>query len=206
MVDFQVEGPDRPTAAWLSIVVDLETPNGRAWERHMQPIFDALPAAYAESPTLFSCPYFSAAEGLTESAAPTYSAMATLNRVEPLLVYTGAASRYVDVTFHLRATGVNGMDPKKEVENSVYWLQSLNGPVYDIGHWRFSPPPVYVNVGAVLRMRAVVESVAAQWLGPWSVDETVGASPHGCDVSVRFCSVSRKFWSDQRGIQDQWVS
>lgn len=77
---------------------------------------------------------------------------------------------------------------ESEVIQPAKFLMALGMPIIDESGIAHGPPPVRINVGRLLAMRAILKDCQVTWEGPIDPDTML---PHGASVQCTFSSVSR---------------
>ncbi len=122
-------------------------------------------------------------DGMQENMQAQYNAVSVIGRLENILVYAGSTNREVSLTFQFRA---NKQDDLDRVVERAMWLDALKMPWVSQSGLTNPPPPVILDIGLHLSMRAVILAATVTWVGPF---EPGSLSPHGADVDVTFASV-----------------
>ncbi len=76
-----------------------------------------------------------------------------------------------------------------EVQAPAKFIDWLRYPYIDDLGISHGPPPLYLSIGRLLRMRCVVVACAITWVPPFDVNTML---PHGADVAVTFASTTER--------------
>ena len=157
--------------------------------------------------------------GIAEQSQPDYARVPILNRPEHIMTFQGVSNREISLVFHYLAEGASSYEftpgkssPTESSEASslrvtadiissirravispALWLDSLKYPYVEAGTGvTHAPPPVYLTIGGLLRLRCVVTSCVITWRGPWYYTSALAsdALPMQADVAVTFTSVA----------------
>jgi hypothetical protein len=189
----------------LRITVDLSTQAGRVWQ-----------SRYGEFGVSRSFDSVELEQGVVENARATYATVSPLGRPEAILSRTGNSNRTVQLVVELRHTGETTLD--QAVVIPARWLKSFEYPISipatgsgvlkdtsKLPSFKsYNPPPVIVQLGGIISMRALL-LCDIKWGGPWSYEgETSGRNgaaglpslmPHSASVVVTLTQVT-KFTED----------
>jgi len=190
---------DLPVDGVFQLVVSATRPTAVQWLRKYSIIRSAYLSA-TDAVAFFSAPYVDASHEFGYAVSPSYKALPNLVRPEPALRFMGVEAVSFQVRLHLVADGERyGLD---DVRGAVRWLAALNQPTLDptAARRRYSPPPVRVLMGNVLRINAVVEHVTINWGGPWAYGGAgAPVQPSMVDVQLGFVTVPDGFDNFARG-------
>lgn len=161
------------TEAPLRISVDQSSKSGQVYTR-----------VNASIPSQFSYPSADLLSGVAESTEVRYGTVSTLGRPQDFKTFVGVGSREVSMSIRLHA---HGGDYDNEIRYPALFIESLKFPVVD-GGISYPPPPVFVSMGRVIYMRAVVTSANIAWGPTWTNDGGV-LTPDCATVTVGFTQV-----------------
>lgn len=123
-------------------------------------------------------------DGVQERVQPSYNAMSVIGRMEQILVYAGSSNREIALQFQFRANAESDLEA---VSKRALWLDALQLPWIDSSGLSNPPPPVMLEIGSHLTMRAIVMSAHITWVAPYQPGTL---RPYGADVDVMFTSVA----------------
>jgi len=75
----------------------------------------------------------------------------------------------------------------RQVKMPAMWLESLKYPIMGDDGLSHAPPPVYLQLGALMLMRSVVTAASVTWEEPFDPETML---PHGASVQATFTAVS----------------
>lgn len=150
--------------------------------------------------SVLDVPYVDLEDGFTEDFSPNYADTEVVGRAEAYKTFIGSSNREVSMTFKFWAEAREDIIPG--VILPARWLEGLKQPLY-LTKEKISvaPPPVYLVVGRLLAMRAVVTSASVHWFGPIEVSSARSIWHNansgsdmffqGAEVEVQFTAVRR---------------
>ena len=174
----------------MNIAVDMNAPAGAAWYAKMQRSY------------WYPTPYVDFSEGIIERAPVRYTSVHPFGRTEAYKTFVGVDNREVTLRLYY-AAGESGKssstDPAQVIMETVVqpalWLENLKYPTDTQ-----PPPPVFLVIGRLLAMRAIVTACQIDWTVPYHItapphtaNPTSAASdflPHAANVTLTFMSVS----------------
>lgn len=168
----------------VRVGIDLDTHSGQRWSE-MGRDNDLLFHTYVD------------VTSIQDSSHPEYMQLPILNRAERIITYQGTTNREVSLMFRFAVDGgVEGASADailSSVVEPAQWLDSLKMSFRDDSGVIHAPPPVYLVVGSLFYMRAVVSACAITWKAPWFYKQRLAgdALPMHAEAMVTFLSVSK---------------
>lgn len=193
---------DSPRSAPLKITVDMSTRAGSVWKNR-----------FGDFGVTRAFQYVELDQGIAENAKAQYSTVAPLGRPEAILSRVGNTNRTLQLVVELRHTGELSLD--ESVIIPARWLKSLEYPITVATSGSgvlsdpsrvppfksYNPPPVIVQLGGVVAMRAIL-TCDIRWGGPWSYEGGRGSRgtgqtllPHSASIIISLTQVT-KFTGD----------
>jgi len=139
--------------------------------------------------TTLTFTFFDTESGIQEQAQANYGSMEVIGRAESYKTFAGTSNKTVTMPFRFRAQGLDSVEDmaqamEAEVTRPARFLDALQYPIEDpVSGISYAPPPVYMQIGSLLRLRAIVTDVAINWMQPF---EPTTMMPMGAEVDVTF--------------------
>ena len=133
--------------------------------------------------------FFDNESGVQEAAQANYNSMEVIGRPESFKTFSNTNNKVITLPFRFMAQGLDQVGDireaiEKEVTRPVRFLDSLQYPIEDeVSQIGYAPPPVYVQIGNLLRIRAIVTDVSINWTQPFDPETLL---PLGAEVDVTF--------------------
>lgn len=172
------------TSAAVQVSVDTSAAGAKAWIRGPgKGRLTLSEATYADMGSI------------RESSKPQYAEAQLLNRPEHMMTYVSTANREVSLVIRFAAAGTaRGSQAdtiRKQVIEPALWLDALQESFRDSDGVVYAPPAVYVHVGGVISMRAIVSTCSITWKAPWFYKDERNATdalPMFAEVNLAFRS------------------
>lgn len=173
--------------AMLRVDTDWYGNNRERWQQH-------IGSNFVDAPDILAFTFIDLENGFSDGITPNYSDTPVIGRAEAYKVFTSSSNREVSFTVQFQAQGLANVDEElssatdREVMKPVRWLSALRQPIIDRSSGlSYAPPPVFLKIGNLYAMRAVVQNLDIQWNGPFD-PETM--QPMHADVTITLAAVS----------------